>query len=60
MVVVRGSRAEMLDDSEAEKATTHEALIPKNDCIYMGDAMTPNPKTQEYLRSVFQSSSSKL
>jgi len=59
MVVVRGSRAEVLDDCDAEKATTHEALIPRNDCIYMGDAMTPNPRTQEYLHSVFLSSSKK-
>lgn len=57
-MVVRGSRAEILDDTEAEKPTTHEALIPRNDCIYMGDAMVPNPKTQEYLHSVFSSSSS--
>ena len=53
MVVVRGSRAEMLDDAEAETATTGEAVIPRAECIYMGDAMVPNPQTQEYLRTVF-------
>ena len=53
MVVVRGSRAQMLDDREAEAATTGEAVIPRAECIYMGDAMVPNPRTQEYLRTVF-------
>ena len=53
MVVVRGSRAEMLDDAACETATTGEAVIPRTECIYMGDAMVPNPKTQEYLKTVF-------
>ena len=53
MVVVRGSRAEVLDDRAAETATTAEAVIPRAECIYMGDAMVPNPKTQEYLQTVF-------
>ena len=52
MVVVRGSRAEMLDDAACETATTGEAVIPRTECIYMGDAMVPNPKTQEYLKTV--------
>ena len=56
MVVVRGSRAEILSDNEAEKATTLETLVPRSECIYVGDAFAPNPKTQEYLHSVFANS----
>jgi len=58
IVVVRGSRAEILTDIEAEKATTYEAVVPKSECIYIGNALSLNPKSQEYLQSVFSDSSS--
>lgn len=52
MVVARGTRAELVDEKDIDKATTADSKIDPKRCLYFGGILVPNPKTQEHLKTI--------